>query len=74
MNSGALTYEETLPAHAEGLPAYGDALPVNEVADGLPGSLDRGTDWPLVFAFFAPLVVAYGAIAYGLYLAAAAIF
>ena len=74
MNSGDLTYEETLPAYAEGLPAYGEALPVADVADDVPESFDRGKDWPLAFAVFTPVVVAYGAIAYGLYLAADAIF
>ena len=74
MNSGGLTYEEMLPAYAEGMPAYGEALPVADVAEDVPESFDRGKDYPLAFVIFTPVVVAYGAIAYGLYLAAAAIF
>ena len=74
MNSGGLTHDETLPAYAEGLPAYGEALPVVEAADERPESFDRGKDWQLAFAVFAPVVAAYGAIAYGLYLAADAVF
>ena len=74
MNSGGLTHDETLPAYAEGLPAYGEALPVVEAAGDVPESFDRGKDWPLAFVILAPVVAAYGAIAYGLYLAAAAIF
>ncbi|HUG64377.1 MAG TPA: hypothetical protein VMK83_04100 [Gaiellaceae bacterium] len=72
MNSGGFAYEETLPAYAEGLPAYGEALPVDAAEDG-PESLDRGKDWPLAFGIFAPVVAAYAAVAYGLYLAVHAI-
>ena len=67
MNSGGLTYEPTLPSHTEGLPAHGEALPAGEVSAGIPERVDRGRDWPLVFAFFTPPVVAYAAIAYGVY-------
>ena len=74
MNSGGLAYEEALPAYAEGQPAYGEALPVGEAADEPPESFDRGKDWPLAFAVLTPVIAAYGAIACGLYLAAAAIF
>lgn len=74
MSSGGHAYEETVPAHAEAPHAYGEALPVLEGADQRPERLDRGKDWPLAFAIFAPVVAAYCAIAYGLYLAADAIF
>ena len=74
MNSGGLTYEETLPAYAQGLPAYGEALPVADAAENVPESFDRGKDWSLAFAIFTPVAAADGAIAYGLYLTAAAIF
>ena len=74
MNSGGLTYEETLPAYAGELPAYDRALPVLEAADDVPERFDRGKDYPLALAIFTPVVAAYGAIAYGLYLSAAAIF
>ena len=73
MNSGGFAYEETLPAYAEGLPAHGDALPVADAAEDVPEHFDRGKDYPLAFVVFTPVVVAYGSIAYGLYLAAAAI-
>ena len=73
MNSGGLAYEETLPAYAAGLPAYGEALPVADAADDVPESFDRGKDYPLAFVIFTPVVAAYGAIAYGVYLAADAI-
>ena len=72
MNSGGITYDETLPAHAEAPPAFGEALPVVETADERP-DLDRGKDWPLAFAVFAPVIAAYCAIAYALYLAIGAI-
>ena len=74
MNSEVQAYEETLPAYAEGLPAYGEALHVADAAEDVPESFDRGKDWPLAFAVFTPVVAAYCATAYGLYLAAAAIF
>ena len=70
MNSGGLAYEETLPAYAEGLAAYGEALPVADAAADVPESFDRGKDWPLAFVIFTPVVAAYGAVAYGLYVAA----
>ena len=76
MNSGGLGYESTLPAHAEGPLAHGKALPEIEDSPVAPASesVDRGTDWPLLVAFFAPIVAAYAAIAYGLYVAAHALF
>ena len=77
MNSGGLAYESTLPAHAEGLPAHAKALPPVEHAPVAPvasESVDRGTDWPLVVAFFAPIAAAYAAVAYGLYVIAHAVF
>ena len=74
MNSGGLTYEETLPAYAEGLPAHVVALAVADAAEDVPERFDRGQDWSLAFVIFTPVVAACGAIAYGLYLATAAIF
>ena len=74
MNSGGLAYDEALPRHpGGGLPAYGDALPVVEAADDVPERFDRGKDWPLAFAVFTPVMAAYGAAAYGLYVAASAL-
>ena len=73
MSSGGLAYEETLPAHAEGRPAYGEALPVVEAADEVAERFDRRKDWPLAFTIFTPVVVAYGAIGYGLYVVASAL-
>lgn len=77
MNSGGLAYESTLPAHADGLPPHSKALPGIEhspVAPAASESVDRGRDWPLLVAFFAPIAAAYAAIAYGLYVAAHAVF
>ena len=76
MNSGGLGYESTLPAHAEGLPAHGKPLPEIEHSPAAPvasENVERGTDWPLLVAFFAPVAAAYAALAYGLYLAAHAL-
>ena len=77
MNLGGLAYESTLPAHAEGLPAYDNALPGVEdtpVAPAALASVDRGTDWPLLCVFFGSIAAAYAAIAYGLYVLAHAVF
>jgi hypothetical protein len=67
MNSGGITYEPSLSAHAEGLPAPVETLPASEASAGIPERVDRGNDWPLVFAFFTAVVAAYAAIAYGMY-------
>jgi hypothetical protein len=74
MNSGGLTYEPSLSAHAEGLSAQGETLPASEASAGIRERVDHGKDWPLVFAFFTPVVAAYGGIAFGLYKATGAIF
>ena len=77
MNSGDLAYESTLPAHAEGLPAHGKPLPGVEdssIAPVASESVERGRDWPLLLALFALIAVAYAALAYGVYLAAHAVF
>jgi hypothetical protein len=66
MNSGGLTYEPSLPAHA-GLFADGEALPADDASAGIPERVDRGNDWPLVLAFFTLVVAGYAAIAYGVY-------
>jgi hypothetical protein len=73
MSSGGLSYEEALPAYAEGRPAYGEAVTVIEAADEVAERFDRGKDWPLAFAIFTPVIAAYGAIAYGLYVVANAL-
>ena len=77
MNSGGLSYESRLPAHADGLPAHSKALPPVEHSPAAPvasENVERRTDWPLLVAFFAPIAAAYAAIAYGLYVAAHAVF
>ena len=77
MNSGGLAHESTLPAHAEGLPAHGKSLPPVEHSPAAPvasESVGRRTDWPLLVAFFAPIIAAYAAVAYGLYVIAHAVF
>lgn len=74
MNSEVLAYEEALPAYAEPRPAYGEALGEVEAVEDVAERLDRGKDYPLAFVIFTPVVAAYGAIGYGLYLAANTIF
>jgi hypothetical protein len=74
MNSEGLAYEEPLPAYGEQRPAYSDALAAAEDVDDVEERFDRGKDWPLAFAIFTPALAAYGAIGYGLYLTANAIF
>jgi hypothetical protein len=74
MSSGGLTYEQTPAAHAEGLPAYGEAPSVADTAEGAPEGIARDMNWPLAFAIFTPVIAAYGAIAYSIYLAADAAF
>ena len=71
MSSESLAYEGPLRAYAEGQPAYGEALPEIEATDDAAEHFDRGKDWPLAFAIFTPVLAAYGAIVYGLYLAGA---
>jgi len=66
-------------AHGEPLIAperrlmYGDAQLAYEPPAVLEGHLDGRTKWTIALAIFAPVVAAYGAIAYGLYQAADAI-
>ena len=71
MSSEGLAYEGPLRGYAEGRPAYGEALPAVEEIDDVAEHFDRGKDWPLAFAIFTPVLAAYGAIVYGLYLAGA---
>ena len=72
MNSGKLAYEPSLTTHAEGQLAHRAALPADEApADEASAAIaervDRGTDWPVVFAILTPVVAAYAAIAYGVH-------
>lgn len=50
--------------------AYGEGPPLVEPADVDDGGIDRGKDWPLVVAVFVPVLAAYGAIGYGVFVVA----
>ena len=69
MSSEALAYSERRIT-----PAYGDGQLTYEAPGEVEEQLDGLTHWTLALAIFTPVATAYGAIAYGLYLAAAAIF
>jgi hypothetical protein len=76
MSTGDIAYQEQLPVPRRRGPAYGEvgsppvpAEPEKETA----GPLDRRTEGILAFAIVTPIIAAYGAIAYGLYVAADAI-
>ena len=73
MSSEALAYSEPLIA-PERQPAYGEGQLAYEPSVEDEGQLDRRTQSTLALAIFTPVAAAYGAIAYGLYLAADAIF
>ena len=75
MSTGEITYQEQarLPVPRPRGPAYGEvastpapAEPEKEAA----GPLDRRTEALLALAVVTPVLATYGAIAYGLYLAA----
>jgi hypothetical protein len=77
MSSGDIAYQEQLPVPRRRGPAYGEvesppasAEPEKETAR----PLDRGSEAILAVAIVTPVMAAYGAIACGLYLAAAAVF
>jgi hypothetical protein len=69
MSSEALAYSERriTPAYGDGQLAYEAPGEVEEQLDGL-------THGSLALAIFIPVAAAYGALAYGLYLASDAIF
>jgi hypothetical protein len=73
MNSEALAYEEPLPAYGEPQPVHGEVLPLLAVVDDLDEQFDRGKDWPLAFAIFTPVLMAYAAISVAIYFAVQAI-
>jgi len=74
MNSEALARDEPLPAYGEPRPAYGEPLAAAvEATDDVEERFDHGKDWALAFAIFAPALAAYGAIGYGVYVAASAL-
>lgn len=77
MSTGEIAYQEQLPVPRSRGPAYGElesppapAEPEKETA----GPLDRRTEAILTVAIVTPVTGAYGAIAYGLLLAAHALF
>jgi hypothetical protein len=72
MSSEGLAHSEPLVAR-ERRPAYGEGQFAYERPAG-EEQFDRGTDRALALVIFTPVAAAYGAIAYGLYLAAEAIF
>ena len=78
MSTGDIAYPEQLPAPRSHRPAYGEVESPKASAEPEKETtarpLDRGTEAILAVAIVTPVTTAYGAIAYGLYLAAAAIF
>jgi hypothetical protein len=58
-----------VPAPGRSQPAYGDGRFNHETPPTGEEHLDGGTEFALAFAIFAPVTAAYGAIAFGLYLA-----
>ena len=74
MSSKGLAYSEPLVA-PQRTPAYGEGqLGYEEPSAEVEEQLGRRVHLSLALAIFAPVVAAYGAIGYGLYLAAGAIF
>jgi hypothetical protein len=73
MRSEGLAYSEPRIS-PERPPAYGDGQLAYEPPVEVEGQLDRRTQRTLALAIFMPVVAAYGAIAYGLYLGAHAVF
>ena len=77
MSTGDISYQEQLPVPPRRRPAYGEVEPPRAPAEPekeTAGPLDPRTEAVLAFAIVTPVMAAYGAIAYGLYLAADAIF
>jgi len=79
MSTGDIVYGEQLPAPRRRGPAYGEVAAQPAPAEPEPetqtaGPLDRRTEGILALAIVTPVVAAYSAIAYGLYLAANALF
>ena len=72
MRSEGLAYSEPLIT-PERPPAYGDGQLAYEPGVEVEGQLDGRTQWTLALLIFTPAVATYGAIAYGLYVAADAI-
>ena len=72
MSSEALAYSEPLIA-PERPPLYGDGQLAYEPCVEVEEQVDRRHDWTLTLAIFTPVLAAYGAIAYGLYMAAHAV-
>lgn len=72
--SEGLAYGDTAPPPRRTQPAYGDARLSSEASPKVEDDLDRRTHIMLALAVFTPVAAAYGAVAYGVYLAAEAIF
>lgn len=66
MNSEGLAYSERLPAH-ERRPAYGESRLTHAPERESEGTLDRRTELGLGVAIVVPVVAAYAAITYALY-------
>jgi hypothetical protein len=80
MSTGEIAYQEQerLPVPRRRGPAYGEVVsppaPAEPEKETSAGPLDRRSEAILGLAIVTPVMAAYGAIAYGLYLAADAIF
>jgi len=73
MSSEGLAYSERLIAPARG-PAYGEGQLAHEPPAKVVETLERRTHWVIALAIFTPVAAAYGAILYGFYIAAGALF
>jgi hypothetical protein len=78
VSTGEIAYQQQSSARGDRRPAYGEALPP-ATAPARPereaaGPLDRRSESILALAIITPVVAGYGALAYGVYLAADAIF
>jgi hypothetical protein len=76
MSTGDIAYQEQLPVPRRHGPAYGEVAAPPAPAEPkqeTEGPLDRRTEALFALAIVTPVMAAYGAIAYGLYVAAEAI-
>lgn len=72
--SEGIPYGAHAPTPSRSQAAYGEGRLAYEEPAKAEENLDRGAELGLAFAILGPVIAAYGAAAYGLYLATRAIF
>ena len=72
--SEGLAHDEQPTASSRSRPAYGEGGLAYEPRQEVEEGLERSTHWALAVAIVTPVLVAYGAVVYGVYRAARAIF